>query len=279
MTKEERRKKQEQINKAIKRNKKYWKDRTAEAQTKITNKNTKQINKQLRKYYVKAMERVISDFESTYDKLLATIEEGREPTPADLYKLDKYWQMQAQLKDELQKLGDKQVKTMSLNFRTQFFDIYYSIALPSQRAFSEISTEGAKQLINAIWCADGKDFKEHIWGNINKLVETLNDGLLDCVITGRKTTQLKKILQERFKVSYSRADTLVRTEMSHIQNTAAQQRYKDYGVQYMQVWADKDERRCDVCGKLHKKKYPIGAQVPVPVHPRCRCSIIPVVED
>jgi SPP1 gp7 family putative phage head morphogenesis protein len=271
--------KEERIKKTIKRNKKYWKDRTAEAQTKITNKNTKQINKQLRKYYVKAMERVISDFESTYDKLLATIEEGREPTPADLYKLDKYWQMQAQLKEEAQKLGDKQVKTMSRAFQEQFFDVYYSIALPSQRAFSEISTEGAKQLINAIWCADGKDFKEHIWGNINKLVETLNDGLLDCVITGRKTSQLKNILQERFKVSYNRADTLVRTEMSHIQNTAAQQRYKDYGVQYMQVWADKDERRCDICGTLHKKKYPISAQVPVPVHPRCRCSIIPVVED
>lgn len=279
MTKEERKKKQEQISKVIKRNKKYWKDRTAETQTKITNKNTKQINKQLRKYYGKAMERVISDFESTYDKLLATIEEGREPTPADLYKLDKYWQMQAQLKDELQKLGDKQVKTMSLNFRTQFFDIYYSIALPSQRAFSEINAEGAMQLINAIWCADGKSFSDRVWDNVNSLIETLNDGLLDCVITGRKTSQLKKILRERFEVSYSRADAVVRTELSHIQNTAARQRYEDYGVQYMQVWADKDERRCDVCGKLHKKKYPIGAQVPVPAHPRCRCSIIPVVED
>lgn len=257
----------------------YWKERTARAQAKLTNKNIKQINKQLKKYYGKAMERVINDFESTYDKLLATQEAGREPTPADLYKLDKYWTMQAQLKRELQKLGDRQISAMSKVFEIQFFDIYYSIALPSQRAFSQINTEGAMQLINAIWCADGKSFSQRVWDNVNNLVDTLNNGLLDSVITGRKTSQLKKVLQERFNVSFNRADAVVRTEMSHIQNTAARQRYEDYGVQQMQVWADKDERQCDVCGKLHKKKYPIGAQIPVPVHPRCRCSIIPVIDD
>lgn len=271
--------KEERIKKAIERNQEYWAERTALAQTKLTNKNRKQIDKQLRKYYGNSMKRVINDFEATYDKLMATQEEGKEVTPADLYKLDRYWAMQAQLRNELQKLGDRQISALSKIFEIQFFDIYYSIAIPSKEAFTKISKEGAMQLINAIWTADGEDFKQHVWKNINALIETLNEGLVDSVITGRKTTQLKKILQERFKVSYSRADTLVRTEMSHIQNAAAKQRYEDYGITKFQVWADKDERQCEVCGKLHKKKYPIGAQVPVPVHPRCRCSIIPVIDD
>ena len=127
--------------------------------------------------------------------------------------------------------------------------------------------------------ADGKSFSQRVWDNVNNLVDTLNEGLVHSVITGKKTTQLKKILQERFAVSYSRADSIVRTEMSHIQNQAARKRYEDYGIKEVQVWADEDERRCEVCGKLHKKKYPIGSQIPVPAHPRCRCSIIPVVED
>ena len=257
----------------------YWAERTARAQAKLTNKNIKQINKQLKKYYGNSMKRVINDFEATYDKLLATKEEGKELTPADLYKLDRYWAMQAQLRNELQKLGDKQVAALSKIFEIHFFDIYYSIALQSDRAFTEINKEGAQHLINAIWCADNKDFSQRVWDNVNNLIETLNEGLVDSVITGRKTTQLKKVLQERFDVSYSRADAVVRTEMSHIQNTAAKQRYEDYGITKFQVWADKDERRCDVCGKLHKKIYDTRAAVPVPVHPRCRCSIIPVVED
>lgn len=259
-------------------NKNYWADRIADSQARLTKKNIKQIEKQLRKYYSNSMKKTISDFEATYDKLLAAQEEGKEPTPADLYKLDKYWQMQAQLRNELQKLGDKQSTALSKIFEIQFFDIYYSIAIQGKDAFTTIDKKGARQLINAIWCADGKSFKEHIWGNVEDLINTLNEELVNCVITGKKTSQLKKLLRERFGVSYNRADTLVRTEMSHIQNTAAQQRYKDYGVQEFEVWADKDERRCDTCGKLHQKRYPMGANIPVPVHPRCRCSIIPVVE-
>lgn len=263
----------------MKSNAEYWADRIAKAQARLTNKNIKLINKQLKKQYEIAMKRVVNDCEATYDKLLATQEAGKQPTPADLYKLDRYWQMQAQLKNELQKLGYKQINAMSKTFETQFFDIYYSIALQGKEAFTTINKEGALQLINSIWCADGLDFKQRIWNNTELLVETLNEELVACVITGKKTSQLKKVLQERFSVSYGSADRIARTEMSHIQNTAAKQRYEDYGIREMQVWADKDERRCEICGKLHKKKYPIGTQVPVPVHPNCRCSIIPVVEE
>ena len=257
----------------------YWQDRIQRAQTKLTEKNVKQIEKQLRKYYGNAMKRTIADFENTYNKLLIAQEEGKEPTSADLYKLDAYWAMQSQLKGELQKLGDRQISALSKIFELQFFDIYYSIAIPGKKAFTTISQEAVIQLINSIWVADGKSFSQRVWDNVNNLVDTLNEGLVHSVITGKKTTQLKKILQERFAVSYSRADSIVRTEMSHIQNQAARKRYEDYGIKEVQVWADEDERRCEVCGKLHKKKYPIGSQIPVPAHPRCRCSIIPVVED
>lgn len=262
----------------MKSNTEYWADRMTEAQAKLTNKNIKAVNKQLRKYFSVAMKHTIDSFEATYDKLLATKEEGREPTPADLYKLDKYWQMQGQLKNELQKLNDRQVKAMSRVFQEQFFDIYFSIALTGKEAFTTINKEGAWHLINAIWCADGLDFSQRIWNNTELLIETLNEELIACVIAGKKTSELKKVLQERFAVSYGSADRIARTEMSHIQNAAAKQRYEDYGIKQMQVWADKDERRCDICGKLHKKKYPINAQPPVPVHPNCRCTIVPVVE-
>jgi SPP1 gp7 family putative phage head morphogenesis protein len=66
--------------------------------------------------------------------------------------------------------------------------------------------------------------------------------------------------------------------MAHIQTQAAQKRYEDYGLKEVQVWADEDERRCEICGELHQKKYPIGAVMPIPAHPRCRCCIIPVVD-
>lgn len=256
----------------------YWQDRQAAAQAKLTNKKIKETEQQLQKYYIKSMRRVIKDFEATYDKLIATAANGVPLTPADLYKLDNYWQMQGQLKVELEKFGNKQAQILSKKFLEEFAEIYRAIAIKNDLFFGEVDIEAAQQIINSIWCADGKSWSARIWDNIDLLQQTLNDSLVECVITGKPTTELKQMLKQRFSVSYSNADSLVRTEMAHIQTQAAQKRYTDYGIKEVEVWADEDERRCKVCGKLHKTKYPVGAVMPVPAHPRCRCCIIPVVD-
>lgn len=257
----------------------YWKDRAANAQAKLSQQSIKAIEKQLAKYYIKAATNCIAGFEATYNKLLATLEDGKNPTPADLYKLDKYWQMQAQITKELDKLGNKQIELLTKSFTENFINIYESIALEGVTSFSTIDEAAAHQIINSIWCADGKTWSARIWGNISKLSETLNDELISIVAAGKKTTELKNILQERFNVSYSQADSVVRTEIAHIQTEAAKKRYEDYGIQKVQIWADKDERRCDVCGELHEKVYMVGAALPIPAHPRCRCCIIPYIEE
>lgn len=258
--------------------KSYWQDRAAEAQTRLSNKRIEQIERQMTKYYAKTMRQVIADFEATYTHLYMTVEAGKEPTPADLYKLDKYWRLQAQCKEELERLGAKQIAMLSNHFEKSWFDIYNSINVEGAKAYSTMDTQAVRQMINQIWCADGKNWSARIWQNTSQLLDTLNEELIHTVAAGRRTTDLKNILQERFNVSYNRADSLVRTEIAHIQTQAAKQRYQDYGVEMVEIWADKDERRCEHCGKLHQKKYPINAHIPIPAHPKCRCCIVPVVE-
>lgn len=257
----------------------YWEERQAKAQERLTSKNIKETEAQLSKYYLNSMKKVIGQFEQTYNKLLSTIEEGRAPTPADLYKLDTYWQMQGQLKQELQKLGDKQAALFNKKFIEEYKQIYEALALKDDLFFREISTETAQQMISQIWCADGKNWSSRIWTNTDKLQEALNENLIDCVLTGKKTTQLKNLLQDQFEVSYGRADSIVRTEMAHIQTQAARQRYLDYGIEEVEVIADWDERRCPICADLHHTIHPIGGKMPVPAHPRCRCCIVPVVRN
>lgn len=264
----------------------YWQDRLTRQQNAISNKSIKQTEKQLRKYYRAAARRCIEDFEATYDKLLATIADGREPTPADLYKLDKYWQMQGQLRNELQKLGDREIALLSRAFEANFFEIYYSIDLPNITAYNTISKEAAAQLINSVWLADGKTYSQRVWGSIDKLVDTLNENLLHCVISGKKTTELKQLLQQRFNVTYNAADTIVRTEIAHIQTQAAAQRYKDYGLTKYKYLAGSDKRTCkdgsSNCHDLDGKVFTYaemreGVNAP-PMHPRCRCTIVPVID-
>lgn len=256
----------------------YWAERQGKAQEKLTSKSIKETEEQLTKYYLRSMKKIVGQFEQTYNKLLLSIAEGRDPTPADLYKLDKYWEMQGMLKAELQKLGDKQHELLSKQFVKQYQSVYETLAINDGLFFREIDRAAAQQMINQIWCADGKSWSSRIWKNTDKLQQALNDELITCVLTGKKPSELKQLLQNQFNVSFNRADSIVRTEMAHIQTQAARQRYLDMGVSEVEVWADEDERRCDVCGDLHQKRFGIYEPMPIPAHPRCRCCIIPVVE-
>lgn len=263
----------------------YWLNRVAKAQNAISDKTIAQVEKQLKIYYKNAMKKVIKEFESVYDKILATVEDGKEITPADLYKLDTYWKMQAQLKNEMQKLGDKEIELLSRAFEKEYYSVYLS-ALPGlepSKHFNTIAAETAKQVVNHVWLADGKNFSQRVWKNTKRLTETLNDELIHCIAIGKPTSELKGMLQQRFNVSYNNADMLVKTEVAHVQTQAAMQRYKDAGLKYYQFYADPDERTCGECKHLHNKKFLYSEMIPgvnaPPMHPRDRCCIVPVVED
>lgn len=253
----------------------YWAVRMAEAAQKSTNKTISATNKQLAKYYRSCQERVINDFISLYNELLAQTKNGVKPIPADLYKLDKYWQLQGQLQNELTKLGDKSTKAMSKWFEKEFVKAYEDFALPGGDNFTTLVEPNAKQMINQIWCADGKSWSDRVWNNTAELQSTLNEQLIHCVTTGKKTSQLKAALQERFGVSYHQAETLVRTEMAHIETQAALSRYRDYGINEIEILADDS---CSDCGKYDGKRFPINEN-PVPFHPNCRCCVLPVVKE
>ena len=258
----------------------YWYDRQAKAQNALTDKGIEATEAQLKKYYSHTMRTVIRLFEDTYNRAAeSAMNMGREPTPADLYKLDTYWKLQGQLAHELEKLGAKQEKLYSRNFMELWQTIYKNIAIPGGETFTHIDTQQAQQLINAIWCADGQSWKQRIWKNTERLREALNEGLTESVIAGVNPDKLKNRLMKDFNVSYGRADALVRTEMAHIQTTAAEQRYKDAGIKKVQVWAKEDESLCEICGDKHENEITIGTgeQLP-PFHTKCRCCIVPVIE-
>lgn len=256
----------------------YWIDRNLKAQQRVADKGIKEIEKQLIRYYSKSAQRIMKDFENTYEKLIITVGDGRQPTPADLYKLDTYWKMIAQTKRELEALGNYQHSLFFKRFTDTYINVYNALAMPGEASFNTIDRKMAQQMINSIWCADGKNWSKRIWTNTENLQATLNDKLVECVVRGKKTTELKNYLQEAFGASYRQADRLVRTEIAHIQTEATQKRYQEYGIKEVEVFADADERRCDVCGKLHGRKYPVYGALPIPAHANCRCCIIPVVE-
>ena len=256
----------------------YWQRRIESATNSLFNKSQSQIDKQLRKYYKSIAQQAISDYEAVYNKILAQQADGKQITPADLYKLDTYWEKQAQLRQQLQKLGEKEISLLTKNFESTYFDTYHSISLKGMNIFNKLDNNIVNQVLNSVWCADGKTWSQRIWHNMSLLQETLDEGLIQCVAGGKSSSYLKKQLMERFNVSYSNADNIARTELAHIQTQAAQQRYKDYGIKQMEVMAERDSRTCKICEAHDGEIYNVTDTMPVPFHPRCRCCMLPVVE-
>lgn len=256
----------------------YWQDRMQASQNALAAKKRREIEKQLKKYYVRLSRQLIKEYESLYDQLLLKKAAGEQVSPATLYQMDKYWDLQRTVRARLNKFGAFQQSLLSKVFEVFYQSSYNSINVQGLKAFKTLDDGAIKQVLERVWAADGKTWSQRIWNNLTLLQDTLEEGLVETVAAGKKTSQLKQTLQDRFGVSYTRADTLVRTELAHIQTEAAKQRYADYGVSEVEIWADPDERTCEVCGKLHKKRYPVGAHVPIPAHPRCRCCVVPVVD-
>lgn len=254
----------------------YWRDRDAEAQNNLTDKNIKEVEEQLARYYKNTMRDVVRSMGDTYQHLLDSMEAGRLPTPADLYKLDKFWKLQGQIQHRLEVLGDKELDALSRAFVSQYQDIYNSYALVDAKGtYNRIDDAAVKQMTQRIWCADGKSWSDRVWGNTKRLQEMLNNELLHCAATGKTTSQLKENLQKEFGVSYNRARTIVNTEMAHIQTEAARDRYKAYGIEEVEIYAEPDA--CEGCKELEGKKFSIYEQMPLPLHPNCRCCILPII--
>ncbi|MBQ0088111.1 MAG: minor capsid protein [Prevotellaceae bacterium] len=239
----------------------YWKDRQAVALQSLSDKNAAAVNKQIVKYYKQAQRYCVNAIENLYMKL------PENATLNDFYNLDRYWEMEANIQKELKYLGDRTADTLKRSLLKQFDITSDFVAAQLNTSFATINNTVVDALVSEVWCADGLSWSDRIWNNIGELQTTLNEELSKCVIAGSKTDDLRRQLQSRFGVSYSAADRVIRTEIAHVQTTAAQQRYKDAGITEVEFYASADERECDECGALHGKRFSVDTEGLVPLHP------------
>lgn len=168
-----------------------------------------------------------------------------------------------------------------------YTDGYYQAIYDIQSRYgysSAFATVNSKVVENALtypW--SGANFSDRLWKHkfelLNQLRETLTTGL----IRGESVQDMSKRLAERMNVSRSNALRLIRTESSHIHNTAELDAYKACGFEEYEYMASFGERTCDVCGGLDGRRFKLGdKQFGVnfpPLHPNCRCTTVAVDQD
>ena len=121
---------------------------------------------------------------------------------------------------------------------------------------------------------------------MDELQTRLENGIADTIIRGTNPAQTAQDISslaigsdKDFAMAYHRARTLVHTELAHIYNTASMERYEEAGCAYWEFLSAEDDRVCDSeCAEYNRHIYPMSDTEHLPpIHPNCRCVVMPVI--
>ena len=145
-----------------------------------------------------------------------------------------------------------------------------------------IPREAVKTIIEYPYA--GKMFSDRIWDNKDALVKYIQQDLTVGIIRGDSIQKMARQLKKDLNVLYYQAERLVRTETNYALNQAHLKGYKDSGVvEKYEFLAAHDKRTSKLCRDLDGEMFElskavVGENYP-PMHPNCRSTVVPVLED
>ena len=258
---------------ATEKNSIYWEKRIAAGTWKTYN-SLEEKNRDLLEFYVDASEQIKKELYLIAEKY----SKDGVLSLSDMHKKNRLTDLNQKFQDIIEDLGHKTEKSVKKNMRNGFKAVYENTAVGmGDEDFSMPNKKLMEKLLNEPWRGDS--FSGRLWKNQKKLAVGLNDLLLTGLQQGKTATEIAVSLHNFMGQGFNECHRLVRTETMHYLNDATLRRYKDAGIKYVQIWAAEDERTCDECSKYHGKIYPIDKCPHVPLHPNCRCTIIPVTDE
>ena len=145
-----------------------------------------------------------------------------------------------------------------------------------------INREAIKTIIEYPYA--GKMFSDRIWDNKDALVRHIKQNLTVGIIRGDSIQKMSRQLKKDLNVLYYQAERLVRTETNYAMNQGHLKGYADSGVvEKYEFLAAIDSRTSKLCKNQNGKVYKlsdavVGVNFP-PLHPHCRSTVIPILED
>lgn len=248
---------------------KYWRDR-AIANEKRKEALSGKLSNETKKIYRRAYKSLTNEINA----LLVDVQSKPVMTRTDLYNLNHYNTLKAMIGETVLNLAKGDCARLTEHLQKLALDTYEVNLKTFGKEFSIISQHQAKALAEENW--SGAKYSDRIWSNANKFNARVMEDIEKMIIDGKNPDVIKKRLMEDFGSSYYEADRLIRTESSHIYNTAAIESYKEAGISSVQYLAEDD--CCELCEPYSDEIFEIDLAPQIPVHPNCRCTYIPVVD-
>ena len=144
----------------------------------------------------------------------------------------------------------------------------------------EILNEAAvKMAVKQPFTADGREFSDRIWDNLNIMNGKLRQTLSESITKGESIQKTVSKFKDIFGNSTYNTERIIRTETMAVYAKASRDSYSSLGVKQMEILAEADA--CDECQAMADKRIDVedaelGIDIP-PFHPFCKCCVIPVV--
>lgn len=134
-----------------------------------------------------------------------------------------------------------------------------------------------QDVILASWA--GNNFVERIWRNEYNNAFKLTDLIARSLVAGESNAKIAKELSEQFGFNKESLRMLILTETAHVKVEADIHSYEESGIDSVTFKATADEKTCHKCVPRDRQVIKIedlkdGVNKP-PLHPRCRCSLLP----
>ena len=257
----------------------YWERRRQKQQDLLYDKTQKEIEEYLIQLYRQAFNGIEVDARLLWEEIVF---QGKGQIN-NLYRYNRYFSLMNTLNSILSTLGSEEIKITE----EKLLELYYATGELVKDAegisFTLLNEQGAKKVIEGIWCADGKHWSNRIWSNKQILQQRIERGLIDCVVRGVPKDEMVKTLMLTFGTGFNQADRIARTELTHVHNQAAKDSYTAAGFTKYKFLAAIDERTSEICQELNGKIFDftdavVGENFP-PCHPNCRSTIVAVRKE
>lgn len=256
-------------------NDKYWSQRLA---NKAYDNNSEGMIKELVKIY----KRQGQDLKNKITELYELLWSNGEISTTNLYAYGRYNDLLKEINKILTKYGQQEITVITAGLEQAYKEVFEetSDTLGKEVKWSLQNKEIMQEVVNANF--KGANFSTRIWNNKSKLEKTLAKKIQDIVAAGLNKDEAVKAIMKSNNVSFSNADRLVRTETMRVINSGQKQSFTNAGYTKGYYLVAEDDRLCEECKEWERKtkSEPMNLEDMDSVHhPRCRCTIIPVVES
>lgn len=163
---------------------------------------------------------------------------------------------------------------------TEFEKMLKSV-VQKETGFFDVEVDDTK-LLDKKWGNDDSIWLKRLEDDIELWIAYVASDWKRSILQRKTLDDVLKKLDKRFNSIESLITTLGLSESTAIGSIARQRIFKELGITKYQFYTKADERTCETCGAMHGLVFPMSAyEVGVtasPVHPRCRCWEVPILE-